>query len=308
MRCAPVLLLAGLILLASAPASALTVTIVAMTGPRAYQGGVPSFANGSVGVNSSGGGLLPGFGGAGVDIFGPSATARIGIVIRLLSGTDGVYQNPETPGGSNQLSFANIFLNQHALGAPGAFDLAGVGFDARNDSGDEWWRFGYATGMSDWIASRVGGTGGHTSPTFAAPLIEDFHVISSDDTGGCGIANACGGNSFEGRSLLTLQTLTVHATTHTAEARLLLDLANSRFATDTGKLYGFRNVTPNAQAIHGGDAGAPGGFWYAANGRTKQDAFPIEVWIPEPGSIALLSVGAAWLARPRRPWRVGRGR
>jgi hypothetical protein len=300
--------LAFIAALAVNSASALTVTLVAMSGPRAYHGGVPSFANGSVGFNTSFGGLPPASGGAGVAIFGPSATARMGIVIRLLSSTDGVYQNPDTPGGSNQLSSAFIFLNQHTLGAPGAIDLAGVGFDARNDRGDEWWRFGYTTGMVEWIATRVGGTGGFTNPAYPAPLIEDFHVIASDDTMGCLFANACGGNSFEGRSLFTLQTLVVHGTTHTAEARVLLDFANTEFYTDTGKAYGFRNLTPTTQAVHGGDAAAPGGFWYAANGRTKADAFPIQVWIPEPGSLAILAAGGVWLIRTRRPHPAARGR
>jgi hypothetical protein len=282
-------------------ASALNLYMVALSGPNRYLGGVPSLPNGSVGPNALGGGTLPSYGGAGVaDVI--SQTARMGIVIQLLDGTDGVYSNPDTPGGSNQLSTATVFFNQSVFGgSPESAGLAGIAFTARNDHGEEWGRFAYGEGMAHWVSNRTGGVGGNITPGASPlPYIEDYHVLASDRGADCPAGNLCGGNSFEGQHTFLLQSLVVHIAQFGPSSFVLFDTAMMTLLTETDKPYGFVNQSPTASSVHGGSPAAPGGFWYAVNGRTKGNAFHIESIIPEPASLALLGLAGLLTLRRRR--------
>jgi hypothetical protein len=286
------LLLIGLL---TSRASALNVYLVALSGPNAYHGGVPSLTNGSVGVNSSGGGATAAAGGAGIAVT-PSGTGRIGILIELLSGTDGTYQNPDTPNGSNQLTTALVYFNQDTQGTPASVDLAGIEFTSVNDHGEEWSTATYSLGMWHWINWRYDGEGGAIAPGATPPLIEDYHLFTADDVSTCPDGNLCGGNSFEGNRLLLLQAITVHGR-GLDTASIIFDTTSTFFETEGGKAYGFVSGAPGP--IHGGNQAAPGGYWYAANGRTKMNAFRIES-IPEPASVALLGLAGVAVLRRRR--------
>ncbi len=282
----------ALVGLMATSANAMIVTLVARSGPNAYTGGAPSLSNGSVGNNVAGGGVLPSAGGAGMTVQ-TSGTATMGIVVQLLGGTDGIYQNPDTTDGRNQLSTAIFFLASQTLGATGAVDLAGVNHTAVNQFGNEWRTFAYSTGMNHWISTRTGGVGGDLLGG-TAPFIENFHQIDFDDIP----AGGQGGNEAGLPNATFLATeIIVHGITLGAEARLVFNTGNSEFFTENSKAYGFVNSAP--ATVHGGSNAAPGGFWYAANGRTKQNAFPIEVVIPEPASLAILGMGALALLRKR---------
>lgn len=278
-------------------AQALNIYMVALSGPNAYTSGVPTLANGSVGPNSSGGGMAASAGGPGIVVLGPSATARMGLVIELFNGTwqDTGAANP------NQLSTATIFFNQIAgsnanQGVLNIIDLANVELAALNNAGALWHTEAYSTGMVEWVTDIRNGL----PNTVTAPLIEDYHLISFDDTASCPQGSTCGGNSFAGRNLWLHTAITVHAKANAVlgqEARVSFDQGLSEFFNNSSQAYGAATTAPTN---HGGNsASAPGGLWFAVNGRVKNNAFPIEVSIPEPASLALLALGGMAILRRR---------
>jgi hypothetical protein len=282
----------ALVGLMAASANALTVSIVARSGPNAYTGGTPSLSNGSVGSNTTAGGLLPSAGGAGITV-PVSGTATMGIVLELLGGTN-VQSGADNP---NQISTATIFFaNEPQVGQTGVVDLAGINHTSVNRFGNEWRTAAYSTGMNQWINTRTGGVGGDLQGG-TVPFVEAFHQINFDDIP----AGGQGGNAFGAPNATFLLTeIIVHGVGPVgSEARIVFNTGSTEFFTEESEAYGFQNVNLSGTSQHGGDNATPGGFWYARNGRIKGNAFPIEVVIPEPASVAILGLGALALLRKR---------
>ncbi len=249
-------------ILSTAPAPGATLTIVALDGPHAYTGGVPSLTNGGVGINASGGGLPPSAGGPGITVE-QGCTARIGVVVELRDGVP------------NQLSIANIYFTGAPSGSPGAVDLAGVVHTATNAGGNLWNRCQFTTGMDHWIAGATGGGQPTLTGGGPAPFVENFHVLA-DDSSGLGGGS---GNTFDQPNATFLLTeIVVHGVGPVgAEARVNFDVAPGAtfLASDAFTPFTFQNADPPPAGAFNGL-----GRWWARNGRLATNAFPIEIIDP----------------------------
>lgn len=274
----------ALVGLMAASAQALEITLVARSGPNAYTSGVPSLLNGNIGTNAAGGGLHPSAGGPGITV-GVSGTARMGVVIRLMGGT--YNEDGNVVVNNNQLSTAIVFLNQQALGNLGAVDVTGVSLTATNDLDNPWGTCNSSTGMAPFFAGCT-----YVGP--GAPLIENAHLITFDDVPSGG----GGGNSFgDNRTFLHSEFIVHGIAGHVGEeARVTFDTSLSEFFNEASQQYGFQATAAQG---HGGSTTFRGGYWVPINGAKANNAFPIEVTIPEPATLSLLVIGAAAMLRRR---------
>jgi hypothetical protein len=272
----------------AATANAGNVSIVALSGPHAWQGGTPSPTNGAVTAYANVPALnadLPSTGGTSGITVGISQTAQFGVVVELFAGT--------LPSTGNEVGIANLFFGVPAANHDaGAVDMAGI-MGGTRDAGGDWneIRFGNGSAMLAWVQ------GGQTP---YGPAVEDSHIIISDDTG---VAGGTGGVGADGSANL-LAKWTIHGAG--AEGQTARLLAAFELFVDSGSL----EVGANTQwtqdtigtATGGSDASPlhqnfPPQFWLR-NGLAAKNAFIIEV-VPEPATLSLLALGGLALLRRR---------
>jgi len=281
----------ALVGLMASTASAAWMSIVALDGPNAWTGGEPSATNGAIGVNFLGVGATPQAGGPGIVIAGPSATARIGVVVECVAASP-----------TSNIDTVNLFFTGLTGGGgtptPGAANIAAVQDSATNALGHIWERFQYPNGtsMKDWA------DGGFTP---YGPVVEEYNVNASDQIGG---VEGEGGN-FAGQANETflLQDVTIHGVLGADDGSVYTLLGFDTGATEvfasgpdvntgTGVLehhqYVYTDVGLEPALGHSG-------FWYARNGRAAKTAFPVVV-LPEPGALSLLALGGLALIRRRK--------